>query len=184
MQIMSVIDKCPVCGKVGQKVKNDTVLAIVKRDIKPRIKDRDFTFCRNPHCEAGYYNNELNEVVHKDDFKRQIWLKADSDPVIICYCRNIKENEIIDAVIKTGLDTIERISLFVKNSLAKNCKVNNPTGHCCTSSFKDTIKKGMLKREELLKKGDSIVDSISVNIEELDLKINKNSLTEIHNCNC
>lgn len=184
MQILQKIDKCPVCGQPGQKVKNDTILYIVKKEVKERVGERDFSICRNPECETGYYNNDVNEVISKDDFKRPIWFKKGSDPVIICYCKNIKEDEIIDTVIRTGLEDINQITFFLKNSLGDKCKINNPTGHCCTGAFRDTIKKGLIKREEAVKSGDKLVDSVKIDIDDLNKKIDGYSKNLKHECNC
>ncbi|MDY0133110.1 MAG: (2Fe-2S)-binding protein [Desulforegulaceae bacterium] len=184
MQILQKIDKCPDCGEPGQKIKNETVLFAVKKSFKEKIGKKDFSLCRNPDCETGYFNNDINTKIHKNDFKRPIWFKTGADPVIICYCKNIKEEDIIKTVVKTGLDEINKITFYLKNSLGENCRINNPTGHCCSGAFKDTIKKGLLKREELSKTGDKSLDSVKISLKELDKKIADLSKIIKHNCNC
>jgi len=184
MQILQNIEKCPECGEPGQKIKNDTALSAVKKDLRDKIGDKDFSLCRNPYCETGYFNNDINTKIHKDDFRRPIWFKEGSDPVIICYCKNIKEEDIIETVVKTGLEEINQITYYLKNSLGENCRINNPTGHCCSGTFRDTIKKGFLKRDELAGTDDKNVDSVKVDLKELDKKIADFSKGIKHDCNC
>ncbi|MGM0582789.1 MAG: hypothetical protein ACQETL_19090, partial [Bacteroidota bacterium] len=60
----------------------------------------------------------------------------------------------------------------------------NPTGHCCSGAFRDTIKKGFLKRDELAGTDDKNLDSVKVDLKDLDKKIADFSKGIKHDCNC
>ena len=47
--------KCPTCGKIGQKVANETIKNILKAKYKGKIGEKDYYLCMNPDCEVGYY---------------------------------------------------------------------------------------------------------------------------------
>ncbi len=162
------IQRCSECGEQGQFVKNITVKHIVKKDISKDLNDEDFHLCRNPSCIVGYYNTDTNVIVNKDDFKRPIWLKEGSNPVIACYCGNIKDDDIIKAVVETDLTELQPIMIYLHGSIGDKCQVTNPTGHCCTAFFKETIAKGLTIKETLKEYGDLKVDSKEVPKEVYD----------------
>jgi len=49
----------------------------------------------------------------------------------VCYCSKVTEDDIAEAILERGADSVEaviRMTGAMKNS---NCKVNNPKGTCC-----------------------------------------------------
>ena len=176
------IQRCPECEEQGQFVKNITVKHIVKKDMKDTVGEHDCHLCRNPSCDVGYYNTDEKIVIKKDSFKRPIWLKEGSDPVIACYCGNIKEEDILKTVIETELTELQPIMIYLHGSIGCDCQKTNPTGHCCTAFFKSTIEKGLAIKETLIKYGSLAIDSKEVpeevfkKIEELNSKKEKTIL--------
>lgn len=49
----------------------------------------------------------------------------------ICYCNQVTEQEIINSIIK-GNDTMDKIRKDTGACINGNCKVNNPSGKCCS----------------------------------------------------
>ncbi len=138
---------CPTCGREGVYVAKETVEHVVKRHLKETVNTGDFHLCMTPKCPTGYYSLQQKVVIHKDEFKRPIGFKTGSDPVIICYCANIKEQEIIDTVMETGLSDMKEIIIHLRGRMEKVCKHTSPTGHCCTRNFKAVIQKGIEKKK-------------------------------------
>ena len=149
LKILPKKETCPVCGEDGVFVANETVTHVVKREFKEVGADGDFHLCLNPACDTGYYCIGKDVVIGKEGFKRPLGFKEGADPKIICYCANLKEQEIVDAVVETGLSEMKEVILHLKGRFEKVCKHTSPTGHCCTRNFKATIEKGLQQRAGL-----------------------------------
>lgn len=159
LKILPKKEKCPACHEEGVYVASETVSHVVKRHLKEDVAQGDFHLCLTPDCPTGYYSNQKGKVIHKDDFKRPLGFKTGADPVIICYCANVKEHEIIETVVETGLADMKEIIIHLRGRMEKVCKHTSPTGHCCTRTFKAVIQKGLEVRDTLAAYGHLEVDS-------------------------
>ena len=56
----------------------------------------------------------------------------------ICYCINIDEKTIIEAV-KNGADTLKKVKESTKACTGNECKEMNPKGRCCSIEIKQLI---------------------------------------------
>ena len=133
--------KCPTCGEQGQKVPNQTVRHILKSKFMGKIGEKEYYLCMSPECDVGYYNSEA--VFDKLDLKVQIWYKKDANPKCACYCRKITEAEVTKTIFETSLTDAEEVMFHLRGEVKSNCKVNNPTGHCCHTVFNEMIKKAL-----------------------------------------
>ncbi len=95
----------------------------------------------NPDCDVGYYNSE--SVFDKSALKKPLWYKKDANPKYACYCRKITRDELTKTVLETGLTSAGDIMLHLRGNVKSNCKINNPTGHCCHSVFNAMIEKAL-----------------------------------------
>lgn len=136
--------KCPTCGKQGQKIANETVKHILKAKCKSEIGEKDYYLCMNPDCHVAYYNSE--SVFDKSALKKPLWYKKGAKPKYACYCRKITEEEVTKAVTETGLTEAGPIMLRLRGNVKSNCKINNPTGHCCHPVFNEMIEKALKNR--------------------------------------
>ena len=136
--------KCPTCSKQGQKVGNVTVKHILKPRYGCKIGQKDYYLCMNADCDIGYYNSE--SVFDKSALKKPLWYKKDADPKYACYCRKITQEEVTKTVLETGLTQAGDIMLHLRGNVKSNCKINNPTGHCCHPVFNDMTKKALERR--------------------------------------
>ena len=121
--------KCPSCSQTGQKVANETVKHILKSKYTDKIREKDYHLCMNPDCEVAYYNSK--SVFDKSALKEPLWYKKDANPKYACYCRKISQEEVTKTVAETGLTDPGAIMLHLRGNIKSNCKINNPTGHCC-----------------------------------------------------
>ena len=133
--------KCPACNKTGQKVANETVKHILKAKHTSKIGEKDYYLCMNSDCEVGYYNSE--SVFGKSALNKPLWYKKDANPKYACYCRKITQEEVAKTVIETGLTEVGTIMLHLRGNVKSNCKINNPTGHCCHPVFNEMIEKAL-----------------------------------------
>ena len=98
----------------------------------------------NPECDVAYYNSE--SVFEKSALKVPLWYKRDANPKYACYCRKITQEEVTNTVRQTGLTDAGEIMKHLRGNVKGNCKVNNPTGHCCHPVFNEMVEKALKKK--------------------------------------
>ncbi|XVE33401.1 (2Fe-2S)-binding protein [Wukongibacter baidiensis] len=79
----------------------------------------------------------------KNEIKVPVGFKKDADPKYLCYCNEVTENQIIDAVINKGarnMKDIIRLTGAMKNG---QCEIKNPSGKCCEKVIQEAINKGI-----------------------------------------
>ncbi len=133
---------CPICGKTGVPVENLTVEQMVKEEFVDELNDDDHWLCMSEECEVAYYTDSGRKF-NTEDIKVPIWFKKDADPKYACYCNNITEEQVIDAVVNQGLGNMRDIIVSINGKARIRCKAKNPTGKRCTKVFNEAIKKGM-----------------------------------------
>lgn len=125
------------------KVKNITVKHLVNEELSKEIKNTSYFICMNEECNVVYFNSELDIAYNKQQIKVPIWYKNDANPKYICYCNQVTENQIINAVLKDGAKDIKDIIRLTRAMKNGNCKVNNPLGKCCSPIIQETINKAL-----------------------------------------
>ena len=98
----------------------------------------------NEECCVVYFNTDLGIPYSKQQVKVPIWFKKDANPKYICYCNQITEQQIIEAIINNGagkLKDIIRITGAMKNG---KCEMNNPLGRCCSPLIQEIINKELV----------------------------------------
>ncbi|WP_027632051.1 Csac_0668 family 2Fe-2S cluster-binding (seleno)protein [Clostridium hydrogeniformans] len=134
---------CPVCKKQGAFVKNITVKHMVIDELLEQIDDNEYFLCMNEDCNITYYNTESNMKFNKHQVKVPIWFKKDANPKYACYCSEVTEEQIINAVLKndaTNMKEVLRITGAMSNS---KCQNKNPLGKCCHQVIQDVIDKAL-----------------------------------------
>jgi len=121
---------------------NYTVRAFVKTAFKEEVGQMHMHICMGPDCEVGYFDVDSDTIIGTDSLKRPIWFKTGADPVIGCYCKSVKEEEIIAAVVETGLTDFQFLMMHLRGSLGNNCAMTNPRGYCCNDAVMEMVEKG------------------------------------------
>ncbi|MCX8128345.1 MAG: (2Fe-2S)-binding protein [Synergistetes bacterium] len=143
-----VSEVCPACGKQGLAVKNFTVKHIVKEQYLNDVGDGDYFLCMNPECDVGYYGR--GKVFSKNQLKVPIWLKRDANPKYVCYCSKVTEEDVINAVLEKGANTIADVCKITGAMSNCKCEINNPTGSCCYNIVKEAFERALvLKRNRV-----------------------------------
>lgn len=125
------MNQCPVCQGKVQKVKDITVKHFVNDDLVDEIKDDNYYICLSENCDIVYFNEDEDQVFYQEDIKKPIWFKKDANPKYICYCNDVTEQEIINAIVDEKAENMKdiiRITGAMKNS---ECEVKNPLSKCC-----------------------------------------------------
>ncbi|NPE31261.1 copper chaperone Copz family protein [Methanococcoides sp. SA1] len=136
-------EPCPVCENNGMLVGSITVKHMVLNELAEQVLDDNYHLCMNEKCDIAYYNLESNSTFETKDIKVPIWFKKDADPKYACYCNKITEDQVIKIVVEKGLTTMKDIVLDINGNMKSQCKINNPTGKCCSKVFNSIINKGL-----------------------------------------
>jgi bacterioferritin-associated ferredoxin len=134
---------CPVCNKNTKEVKAITVKHFVLNSLIDTIIEDNYRICLNEDCDVVYFDLERNIIFKKQDIKIPIWYKKDANPKYICYCNQVTEQQIIDAVLNDGAKDIKdiiRLTGAMKNS---KCETNNPFSKCCSPFIQKIINKAL-----------------------------------------
>lgn len=124
-------------------IKNITIKHLVLDKFVEQIKDYTYFVCMNDKCNVVYFNPDLEITYSKHQLKVPVWFKKDANPKYICYCNNVTEQQIIDAVLNNGakdMKDIIRLTGAMKNG---KCEVNNPLGKCCGIYIQETINRAL-----------------------------------------
>ena len=137
---------CPICNGNTQQVKYITVKHFVKDDSINDLNEGDYHICLNKDCDVVYYNLDGNVIFKKQDMKIPIWYKKDANPKYICYCNQVTEEQIINAVLNDGAKDIKDIVRLTGAMKNGKCEINNPLGKCCSPIIQETINKALNMR--------------------------------------
>lgn len=126
---IKVDNSCPICGNIGQRVKDITVDYQVKNIKDISLYGDQFFICLTPECETGYYSKD-GKVIRQGQLKSKIWFKKNvSSPIPVCYCANVMEEEILyhvaEAQCCSTLDDIKRHTGAITGC---ECITKNPAG--------------------------------------------------------
>lgn len=132
-----------MCKGYTQEVKYITVKHFILNKVLSKVQEGDYRICLNEDCDVVYYNLEKNAVFKKEDIKIPIWFKKDANPKYICYCNQVTEQQIINAVLHEGARDIKDIIRLTGAMKNGKCEINNPLGKCCGPFIQDTIDKAL-----------------------------------------
>ncbi len=134
----NTVTPCPKCVKNGEKVKGLTIEKMLNEPQK--LSDKiSYFLCFNPECEVAYYNNSNENIFLISDIRVPIWFKKDAEPKYICYCSNVTEDEIIDAIKTKGCKTVRDVVANTNAMKISKCDENSPTGKCCSRQINDLL---------------------------------------------
>jgi bacterioferritin-associated ferredoxin len=136
-------DNCPVCNNEGISVSKVTVEHLVVDDYRNAVNGDQFKICMNEDCDVVYYNLDNEIKFLKGQVRVPIWFKKDADPKYACYCSEVTENQVIEAVVKHGAKTVKEVNAITGAMKNSNCKENNPLGVCCHKIIQEAIDKGL-----------------------------------------
>lgn len=141
-------ENCPKCYEIGEKVKNITVKHMVSENLRGKVVDEEtYYLCMNKDCDVVYYNINNERVFYKEEVKVPIWFKKNANPKYICYCNQVTEQQIINAVLDDGAKNIKDIIRLTGAMKNGKCEINNPLGKCCSPLIQETINKALNSKE-------------------------------------
>ena len=167
---------CPQCEQPGMPVPLETVKHQVKTKYRSYVDDLEYSLCMHKDCKTAYFAHNSKNVLDHSLLKRPLWYKSYSEKILLCYCLNITENEVIRTVVETGLTESDLIMMHLRGRFGWQCKITNPTGKCCSDEFQAGIELGIKVRNNILISGILAADIAPVDREALqkasDLALN------------
>lgn len=134
------IPACPVCQKQGAEVPNTVLRSNLRpTTFKSTDLDDDFNICMNSACSVAYYTSGKNQVIDKEELKRELYFKEGSNRQIICYCNNVDKEQIKDTVSIHHITDWDETMAHYSNKVQEKCEILNPTGLCCRDLFDEVV---------------------------------------------
>ncbi|MFN3486596.1 MAG: putative iron-sulfur cluster-binding metallochaperone [Planctomycetota bacterium] len=131
---------CSCCTWKGKRVPASTVRALVRADLRDRVRDGDYVLCLNPGCAQVYTGPAGARPFVKSDLTVRVGYKETDGPHLVCYCFEHSVEDIEKELRTAGKTTIpERIRIEVKDGHCE-CEVKNPQGTCCLGNVNRAVK--------------------------------------------
>ena len=109
----------------------------------------NYSFCPARDCSIVYFEDTGRQEFTVDDLRIRVGLKANDDPIPLCYCFGFNESHIRDEISSTGETTIPvRVSNLIREGLCA-CDSRNPSGMCCLGEVNKAAKKLMAEAMEV-----------------------------------
>lgn len=143
---MESIYVCPVCYEEAEEVESITVKHFISHSCVNEIENSKYHICLNENCDVIYFNFEQGLIFKKDCVKIPIWFKRDANPKYICYCNQVTEQQIIDAIIHKNAKDMKDIIIITGAMKNGECETKNPLGKCCGSVIQEIINKTLNKK--------------------------------------
>lgn len=132
---------CPICGRKGQLVQNETVNCLVKKPFM-FFQDKPIYLCTSRTCLVVYYQESNPRYYSKQDVFVPIWYKEKYYQYMVCYCRKIYLNDIVEVIKHIDKENItkeEVLNILKKDTISSDCLHLNPTGRSCDILFENAI---------------------------------------------
>ncbi|MBE8540357.1 (2Fe-2S)-binding protein [Geoglobus acetivorans] len=135
--------KC-ICGTKGWKVKKITL----GNHLNPEywhLLNEDFHFCPNPDCDVVYFSQKVSFTVK--EVKTKVFFKEKGSPKPLCYCKQVTEEDVIEAINK-GARSVEEVEKMTGIGNGGHCLITNPSGRCCKPNYTKFINEILEARTE------------------------------------
>jgi bacterioferritin-associated ferredoxin len=134
---------CLFCEKQGTIVKNITVRHMILDELIEQVGYDDYFLCMSEECDITYYNPKSSVKFNKQQVKVPIWFKKDSNPKYACYCSEVTEERVINAVVEDGAANMKEVLKITGAMSNSQCQKKNPLGKCCHQIIQNAIDKGL-----------------------------------------
>ena len=139
---------CPVCNYETQEVKSITVKHFVHDSLLDKIEDGKYHICLNENCDVIYFNSNQELILKKDEVNMPIWFKIDANPIYICYCNKVTEDQIIDAILHKKAKDMKDIIKTTGAMKNGECETKNPLGKCCGPLIQEIINRTLNNKKQ------------------------------------
>lgn len=134
---------CPICEKHGILIKNITVKHMVINELLELVGDGNYFLCMSEDCDITYYNPKSGIKFNSQQVKVPIWFKKDANPKYACYCSEVTEEQVINAVLIDGAANMKEVLKITGAMSNSQCQKKNPLGKCCLKIIQAAIDKAL-----------------------------------------
>ena len=103
-------------------------LPLVLDELIEQVGDKDYYLCMSEECDITYYNKTSSAIFKKQQLKVPIWFKKDANPKYACYCSEVTEEQVINAVVKDGATNMKEVLKITGAMRNSQCQKKNPLG--------------------------------------------------------
>jgi len=129
------------CRDQGHPVTLRTMLLMLKPEFFDQVGDRQYRFCASPDCSVVYFSHD--RCFTTGDLRVRVGLKEKDDPIPLCYCLGLSEEDARQEIAVNGSTTIcNRIKSLLKEGMC-TCEESNPSGACCLRDVARAVKRLM-----------------------------------------
>ncbi len=142
---------CPICGKIGKIVNEKTIKSLIN---KPYLffESQETFICTTKKCNVIYYQPSNPKYYGKEDVNVPVWYKERYDKYLVCYCRKIYLNDIVEIIKNSNKKTFSKeeiLKMLNKSHIVENCEYANPLGSNCDVLFKNAIDFAIKQKKEI-----------------------------------
>lgn len=138
---------CKMCKGVAQLVEIFVLKHQLKPEIKLKLPDKKYYYCKTPTCEIVYFSED-GLAFTKKDIRIKIRIKEkEQEGLLVCYCFGFTERQIIDDFHRNG---VSKITEWIKNEVKDKhcaCEYKNPSGRCCLGDIAEVLKRRQKNHE-------------------------------------
>ena len=135
------VQLCASCEVQSRPVSRKTVLLMLKPHLLEQAMTGTCSFCSTRDCPVVYFEERGRQRFTTDDLRLTVGVKANADPIPLCYCFGFDEKHIRDEIKRTGNTSIpDKVSGLIREGLCE-CEARNPTGVCCLAEVNKATKR-------------------------------------------
>ncbi len=130
-----------VCGTEGLKVNRITAGNHLNPEYWHMLSD-DMHFCPNSECSVVYFDDKT--VFTLKEIKTKVFFKEKGSPKPLCYCKQVTEEDVIEAIRK-GAKSVKEVEEITGIGNGGHCMITNPSGRCCRQFYVGFVEKMLEK---------------------------------------
>lgn len=122
---------CPVNGHTYPQVGLRTILHHVKKPWQRELTSKTYYFCDDPDCDVVYFGDN-QQLIRQAELRLPVGQKSSSDDREICYCFDIRMNDLQTA---RDISKLKDYVMALTKDASCDCEIRNPSGRCCLRDF-------------------------------------------------
>lgn len=131
--------KCPLNGKKGKRVQNQTIKALLSVSLN-QVQNTEYFFCSTQDCPVVYFSRDGNHIFNVDDIREKVYQKEpETANTLICYCFQHKRSDLQNGSSQQRQAIISEIKRGISAEKCA-CDLRNPQGSCCLGNVTKLVK--------------------------------------------
>jgi CopZ-like zinc binding protein len=133
------VNACPVCGKTGKPVQEQTVKSLLSVSLR-QVRDVQYLFCRTQTCPVVYFSSDGDQTFSVEQVRERVYQKEpEAADVPVCYCFHHTVGDLRAVSPQKRNAIVEDINTGINTGQCA-CDLRNPQGSCCLGNVRAMIK--------------------------------------------